>query len=132
MERRLIINNWILGVVAVFYAYGALVHVLNMAGLSGFDWLSAPFKWQVLDVVYLLLDVAVCAGLWRRSRISIYAFYFAALSQILLYTLLRGWIMDVPEAFAIAPDQDSYLTLLVVFHVITLALVTYSLNSKVI
>jgi hypothetical protein len=29
-------------IVAAFYAYGALVHVLNMGSLTGFDWGQAP------------------------------------------------------------------------------------------
>ena len=39
--------------IAACYAYGAAVHVTNMVGLSGFDWLEAPLKWQVLDVACL-------------------------------------------------------------------------------
>ncbi|WP_299865695.1 hypothetical protein [uncultured Roseobacter sp.] len=35
---------------AAFYLYGAGVHVANVAGWTGFDRLSAPLKWQVLDV----------------------------------------------------------------------------------
>ena len=42
-------TRWIIRIipwiVAAFYAYGALVHVLNMAGMTGFDWLEAPLKW---------------------------------------------------------------------------------------
>ena len=121
---------WILAIVSVFYAYGALVHVLNILGLSGFDWSSAPLKWQVLDVVYLLLDLTVCIGLFRRLTISILAFYIAGISQVALYTIFRSWIMDVPEPFAITPDQDNYLTLLVAFHVVTLLLVTYALRRN--
>ena len=129
MKHLRSVGFWILCVVSVFYLYGAIVHVLNMLGLSGFDWNSAPVKWQVLDIVYLILDVTVSLGLFRRMRISIFAFYIAAVSQIVLYTLLRSWIMDVPEPFTITPDQDSYLTLLVVFHVATLCLVTYALYA---
>lgn len=33
--------------IAVFYTNGALVHVMNISGFGGFDWLAAP----VLDVV---------------------------------------------------------------------------------
>ncbi len=38
------------------------MHIANIAGFNGFDWLSAPLKWQLLDVVYLVLDIAVVAG----------------------------------------------------------------------
>ena len=86
--------TWVLAIITAFYAYGALVHVLNMAGMSGFVWREAPLKWQLLDVVYLALDLIVCAGLVRRWRSAIVAFYVASASQIVLYTLLRDWIMD--------------------------------------
>ena len=119
---------WILVTVSVFYGYGALVHVLNMLGLSGFDWSTAPLKWQVLDVVYLVLDMTVCFGLVKRLPVSLLAFYAAGLTQLVLYTALRSWILDVPEPFTITADQDNYLTLLVVFHAVTLALVTYALR----
>lgn len=108
-------------IVAAFYAYGALVHVMNMASLTGFDWPAAPLKWQVLDVVYLILDVIVVAGLIRGWRLGYWAFFTAALSQILLYTLLRDWITDVPDAFARAPEEIAYLDTLVIFHLVTLA-----------
>lgn len=125
--RAISASTWILAIVSAFYAYGALVHVLNMLSLSGFDWADAPAKWQALDVIYLLLDVAVCVGLVQRRRISIYAFYFAGLSQVVLYTILRQWIMDVPEPYTITPGQDDYLTVLVVFHLVTLTAVSFAL-----
>lgn len=125
----------VLWIVGLFYGYGALVHVLNMAGLGGFDWSEAPLRWQVLDVVYLALDVVVCAGFLARRRgraawrPAVGAFYLAATSQILLYTVGRSWVTDVPEAFAITPEQDAYLSLLVAFHVVTLVLVSLALAA---
>lgn len=117
----------VLWVVAAFYAYGTLVHVLNMAGLSGFDWAAVPLKWQVLDVVYLILDVVVVAGFVRGWRAGSVAFFAAATSQIVLYTAFRAWILDVPEAFARTPEEIAYLDALVVFHLVTLVLVTLAL-----
>ena len=113
--------------VAAFYAYGGLVHVLNMLSLSGFDWMQAPFKWQALDVAYLILNAIVVVGLVRGYRFGFIAFYAAALSQLLLYTLLRDWILDVPAAFAPSPDEVGYLDTLVIFHLITLALMSTAL-----
>ncbi|MEO1002517.1 MAG: hypothetical protein AAFX65_05325 [Cyanobacteria bacterium J06638_7] len=130
MNRFRAFGFWILVLVSAFYAYGALVHVLNIVGLSGFEWSSAPLKWKSLDVIYLLLDVTVCMGLFRGLSISILAFYSAGLSQTVLYTRLRSWIMDVPDAVAITPDQDSYLSVLVIFHVTALLLVSFSLWVK--
>ena len=54
-------------------------------------------------------------------------FYAAALSQILLYTVFREWIIDVPAEFAVSAEQRSYLTTLVIFHCVTLVLVSAAL-----
>ncbi len=114
-------------VVAAFYLYGAAVHVLNMLSLTGFDWRSAPLKWQVLDVVYLAIDLLVVVGLILSWKVGFIAFYGAALSQIILYTFLRDWIIDVPAEFAVTEEQRSYLTSLVIFHGVTIVLVTWAL-----
>jgi hypothetical protein len=120
----------VIWLVALFYAYGAAVHILNMLSLTGFDWLAAPLKWQILDVVYLILDATVVAGLFLNWKIGYAAFYLAAVSQILLYTIFRNWIIDVPSEFAVTEDQRSYLTMLVIFHCVTLALMTAALKLR--
>ncbi len=104
---------------AGFYAYGALVHVLNMASLTGFFWPEAPRKWQGLDIAYLALDLVVVIGLIRGSRLGITAFFCAALSQIALYTLGRDWVLDVPEAFQRSAGDLAYLDGLVLFHLLS-------------
>ena len=108
--------------IAVAYAYGALVHVLNMLSTMGFEWPNAPLKWQVLDVAYLVIDVAAMIGLIRKRAFGIIAFLIGSVSQILLYTVFRAWIIDVPLEFAPTVEQVSYLTTLVWFHVITLGI----------
>ena len=127
MKLAASITIWI---VALFYAYGAVVHVLNMLSLSGFDWQSAPLKWQSLDIVYLVLDVVVVAGLLLSWKAGYAAFYVAAISQIILYTVFRNWITDVPPEFAVTDEQRSYLTGLVVFHCVTVVLVTAALRIR--
>ena len=117
----------VIWVVAAFYLYGAIVHVLNMLSLSGFDWKSAPTKWQVLDVSYLVLDLVVVIGLVMSWKLGFIAFYAAAMSQIVLYTLLRDWIVDVPAEFAVSEEQRGYLSGLVIFHCATLVLVSLAL-----
>ncbi len=119
--------NWgrmILWGIAAFYAYGALVHILNMLSMTGFAWRIAPLKWQLLDVAYLILDVTVVLGLLRGARIGIWAFYCAAFSQIALYTVLRDWVLDVPDAFQRTPEEIAYLDTLVLFHLATIAIMT--------
>ena len=117
----------VLWVIAAFYAYGALVHVLNIASLTGFDWAQAPRKWQVLDVVYLVLDIGVALGLVLRGRAGTVCFFLAAFSQIALYTLGRAWILDVPPAFARSADDLRYLDGLVAFHLVTVMLMLWAL-----
>ena len=99
---------------------------MNIAGLSGYAWLDAPLKWQVLDIVYLALNATVVAGLPQKRIVSGIAFVVAALSQILLYTVLRDWILDVPSEFAVSADQAAHLNSLVSLHVFTLMAVAYA------
>ena len=74
MERAFRLTSY--GIAAA-YAYGAYVHVANMASLTGFDWPYAPLKWQVLDIVYLVLDLVVVAGVILDRRFWIIAFGIA-------------------------------------------------------
>lgn len=99
-----------------------------MLSMTGLEWRSAPVKWQALDVLYLIIDVVVVVGLPLSWKAGYVAFYLAALSQIVLYTAFRGWIVDVPPEFAVSDEQRSYLTGLVVFHRVTLMLVTAALR----
>ena len=124
------IATGIFWVIALFYAYGALVHMMNILGLTGFQWSKAPLKWQLLDIVYLGLDLLVVVGFFAQWKLSYAAFYLAATSQIILYTALRAWILDVPEEFAISPKQLSYLNGLVAFHVAALLLVTVAIRLR--
>ena len=121
------IATGILWVIAACYALGAYVHVANIAGMSGYVWMEAPTKWQVLDIVYLVLDILVAVGLVLGWRAGFAAFFTASLSQILLYTLFRSWIVDVPEEFARTPQEVKSLDGLVAFHVVTVALVCLAL-----
>jgi hypothetical protein len=105
------------------YAWGAAVHVMNMFGLSGFDWVEAPMKWKVLDVGYLVLDLAIVVGLALRRGWALVALGAAATSQILLYTIGREWILSVPPSHAPGADARAYLDVLVAFHVVTLGLI---------
>jgi len=119
----------ILWVITAFYAYGAYGHIASIAGQHGYAWSEAPVKWQVLDIVYLTLDIVVVVGFLLRWRIGVFAFFAVALSQILLYTLLRPWIMDVPARMAPAPEQLGYLNMVVLFHVVSIVLVLIALRT---
>lgn len=116
--------------IAAFYAYGALVHVANITGLSGFNWLRAPLKWQLLDIVYLVLDIAVVLGILLEKRFGIVAFFIAAASQIVLYARFRSWVVDVPEEFLPTEEQIAYLDLLIGFHILTIVLMLVALRLR--
>ncbi len=123
------IATGILWIIAAFYAFGALVHVANIAGMSGYVWTEAPAKWQVLDIIYLVLDLIVAVGLVLGWRTGYAAFFVAALSQIALYTVFRTWIVDVPEEFARTPEEIRSLDGLVIFHGVTVVLVCLALRA---
>lgn len=107
---------WTLRVVSVFYLYGALVHVANLAGwrpmLEGVD---IPAHWVAADLIYLALDVAVVVGVWMRETWGIVAFLVAAVSQIVIYAAS-------PDSFAIEAEHYAAIRRLVVFHVASLAI----------
>lgn len=120
----------VIWLIAACYFYGAAVHLFNILSFSGYDWQAAPVKWQVLDVGYLILDAFVVIGLILGWRSGFIAFYVAAISQIFLYTALRDWVTDVPAAFAVSDEQLGHLTGLVIFHVISIMLMSLALWSR--
>ncbi|MDF1765504.1 MAG: hypothetical protein P1V29_03865 [Gammaproteobacteria bacterium] len=113
--------------IAIFYAYGGIVHLANMLGMAGYDWMTGPFKWRVLDVVYLMLDATVAIGLVARWKVAYLAFFTAATSQIILYTIGANWIMTVPIEFLPDTGHEMALGSLVTFHVVTLVLMALSM-----
>ncbi|MCU7843129.1 MAG: hypothetical protein KZQ93_04740 [Candidatus Thiodiazotropha sp. (ex Monitilora ramsayi)] len=122
MVQRVSIS--VLWIVALFYAYGALVHIMNMFSLTGINWTEAPLKWQALDIFYLIMDLIVAVGFILAWKVSYIVFYIAATSQIVLYTVFRDWIIEVPKQFEVSTEQISYLDTLVMFHVVTLICVS--------
>jgi len=54
---------------------------------------------QILNIVYLVRDIVVVVGLNKGSWIGVGAFFLAAMSQIMLYTISRDWVLDAPADF---------------------------------
>ena len=125
-----LVASIVIWIIALFYLYGAAVHVFNILGLSGFDWGAAPLKWQVLDIAYLAIDLMVTVGLILGWKSGFIAFYVAAISQIILYTVLHEWIIDVPPEFSLNDEQTGYLNTLVIFHCVTVGLVSLALRVR--
>lgn len=118
------IGTSVLVVVSALYLFGAAVNLANIASANGFDWLEAPLKWQILDVVYLFLNLLTAIGLWNIAQVPITAFYVNAFSQLVLYTAGARWLMDVPPPFTPDAAQMAQIDLLVAFHTVAIVLVT--------
>ncbi|MDJ0797134.1 MAG: hypothetical protein QNJ51_09910 [Calothrix sp. MO_167.B12] len=86
-----------LRVLAFVFAYGAIVHASNMAGLGGKPWLETPLIWRIADIVYFILDIAAVIGLWQRKVWGIGLFLLAFLSQFVLYTIFLDYFASNPE-----------------------------------
>ena len=85
-------------VLAVVLLYGAAMHVGNMLGLSGTPWSQTPRLFRAMDVVLLVFDLVVAAGLWIRKPWAVVAFVCGlVLLQILPYTLFRQHFVRSPE-----------------------------------
>jgi hypothetical protein len=84
--------------VALVLAYGATVHIGNMAGLTGTPWLSTPLLWRGMDVALLVFDIVAATALWRGLGWSVWlVFGGIALLQFVPYTLLRSHFILKPE-----------------------------------
>ncbi|MEM9150801.1 MAG: hypothetical protein AAGB19_10155 [Cyanobacteria bacterium P01_F01_bin.3] len=84
--------------VAFFLAYGATVHIGNMAGLTGTPWLATPLLWRCMDIALLLFDVIAAVSLWKGLGWSVwFVFGGIILLQFVPYTLLRSHFVLKPE-----------------------------------
>ncbi len=85
-------------VMALVLAYGATVHIGNMAGLTGTPWLSTPLLWRGMDVALLIFNVVSAIALWRGLAWSVWlVFGGITLLQFVPYTLLRSHFILKPE-----------------------------------
>ena len=74
------------------------MHVGNMLGLTGTPWSQTPRLFRSMDVVLLVFDLVVAAGLWIRKPWAVVAFAAGlVLLQILPYTLFRRHFVRGPE-----------------------------------
>lgn len=100
---------------SLLYLYGAAVHIANLSGWGSLLPQKSPVHWVIADVVYLILNSAMIAGVWLGKRWGVAAFLAAAVSQIVLYA-------GFPEAFSMNDQQESALRGLIVVHLVTLAI----------
>jgi hypothetical protein len=104
-----------LRILAAIYAFAACKHLANMLGFGELPWLNAPLAWQISDIVYAVLDSVAAIGLYLQKRWGVAAFLLAAVSEILLFTLVPHW-------FVLRPEHLSLLRGFVIYHFIAIGI----------
>jgi hypothetical protein len=104
-----------LRVLATVYAFAAILHIGSVVGLGRVPFEDAPLSWQVSDIFYGVLDTIVAIGLFKMRPWGVIAFFIAAISEILLFTL-------VPEWFVVEPGQLTMLRGCVVYHLVAITI----------
>lgn len=83
---------------AVVLAYGATVHMGNIAGLTGTPWDSTPLLWRSMDVLLLIFNVVAAISLWQGLAWSVgFVFVGIVLLQFVPYTVFRSHFVLQPE-----------------------------------
>jgi hypothetical protein len=113
----------ILWMIAVCYGYFALVHLLNIADASGFNWYSLPLPWQIVELFYLAVDLLVVYGFVLSRPIGFIAFFVASISQFVVLAVVAPGSLASPESASVVPRPPDYLEYLAIFHGATIALV---------
>jgi hypothetical protein len=115
------LSRAIIWAVVALFAYDAYGHIASIAGMHGYSWLEAPVKWRLMDVFFLTLDIIAITGLILRWSIGLVAGFVSATCQLLLFTVFRSWVVDVPVNFAEANDRSAYLDLMVGLYLAAIA-----------
>ncbi|MEL7512718.1 MAG: hypothetical protein AAGM27_11325 [Cyanobacteria bacterium J06554_3] len=118
--------------VAVVLAYGATVHIGNIAGLSGTPWLATPLLWRCMDIALLVFDIVAAVSLWKELGWSVwFVFSGIILLQFVPYTLLRFSFGEAtPSHFILKPQDAQTLNGLLGTEAILLALFLILLLAK--
>lgn len=100
---------------SVIYAIAAILHIGSILGFGRTPFAEAPLSWQLSDIAYGIIDTIAAIGLWQQKSWGIAAFFVAAISEILLFTL-------VPEWFVVEAEQLTMLRGFVAYHLIAIAI----------
>jgi hypothetical protein len=103
-----------LRILAIIYAFAAVMHIGSILGFGRTPFADAPLSWQLSDIAYGVIDTIAAIGLWQQKFFGIVAFFVAAISEILLFTL-------VPEWFVVEPEQLTMLRGFVAYHLVAIA-----------
>jgi hypothetical protein len=94
-----------LKVLAGFYLFGFILHVLDLLGLR-LKFSDMDYLWQSWIIFLIVGDLIAAIGLWRPHCVGVITFQVIALSQLIAYTVYR-------DVFG-----EQYF--LIVFHVVTI------------
>jgi hypothetical protein len=104
-----------LRILAIFYGYGAMIHLLNLLGFGSLPWEEMSLSWKLGDIFYGVIDPLTGIGLWLKKVWGIVFFLIAALSQLILYS-------GFSNQFAFTIQQQQTLWSLIIFHLISLGI----------
>ncbi|MDJ0589060.1 MAG: hypothetical protein QNJ72_03565 [Pleurocapsa sp. MO_226.B13] len=125
--QDLVHQKWLgiyLRFLALVLLFGAIVHVSNIAGLSGVSWQQTPMLWRVMDLLLLGFDLIVAYGLWRKLAWSAIAFTVGIVAlQIIPYTLFRTY-------FILKPEDGNLLNQMVIFELLLLGILGILLSIE--
>ena len=86
-----------LKILAVFYGYGALIHVADLLSLGhylgqshGHSFAQMPLVWKIATLYFAVLNTITAIGLWKGTWWGVACFLLAAGSQLVMYTALTG------------------------------------------
>ncbi|MEL6582530.1 MAG: hypothetical protein AAFQ36_01740 [Pseudomonadota bacterium] len=121
------LSRAILVVVSCVYAYGAFLHVSNLAGGYGAPDAPLPVKWVAIDMLYTCLSLLVAGGLVLGARVAVGAFYLAAFWQIMLSAVYREWVLEMPDLYDQTTAPLAYFDQLLPFVLVMIFAVSLAL-----
>jgi len=92
-----------LRILSIIYAFAAVLHIGSILGFGRTPFDEAPLSWQLSDIFYGV-------KFW-----GIAAFFVAAISEILLFSLVPDW-------FVVEPEQLTMLRGFIVYHLVALSI----------
>jgi uncharacterized membrane protein (UPF0136 family) len=104
-----------LRILSVIYAFAAVLHIGSILGLGRIPFSEAPLSWQLSDIFYGAIDTIAAVGLFQQKSWGVAAFFVAAISEVLLFTL-------VPQWFVVEPAQLTMLRGFVAYHLVAISI----------
>jgi hypothetical protein len=84
-----------LKILAICYAYGALIHISDLLSVGhylgqshGLSFAQMPVAWKIATLYFAVLNPLTVIGLWKGTMWGVACFLLAAGSQVVMYTAL--------------------------------------------